>query len=261
MPKSPMRPDLLHAQASVDWTVSQLPSFRDRINAWLRKNIYVAFDDPDPSVPNDVVVVVERELFPLSFMVEAGAYLNALRSSLDILACILAARHGLPKPDEVYFPIAASAEVFKSPKSSAARFLNGLPENERAKIEALQPYGGGYSDGGAGNELLWSLHRLDIIRKHKRLLEPAIRPQTIVVSGWAPDLDDAFTPVVHGHVSVYDRTVIGLLTKGYRDKVQIACTPFIVFNEPMLVRYKPAIELLEEYAKLASAIIALFDSP
>jgi hypothetical protein len=253
-----MRPDLIHAQASVNWTVSQLPSFRDRINKWLRDNIYVDFDDPDPNVPNDVVVVVERELFPLSFMVEAGAYLNALRSSLDILACSLAARYGLPNADEFYFPIAASEQKFKASKFTA-QFLNGLPQAERDKIESLKPYARGYPNGG-GNDLLWSLHRLDIIRKHKRLLEQAIRPQTILVGGWAKGLDEAFTPVA-GYVNNCDKTVIGLLTKGYRDKVQISCTPLIVFNEPMLIQYKPAIELLEEYAQLATSIIALFDDP
>ena len=72
-----MRADLLNAQASVDWPVSQFPSFRDRMNSWLRKNITVAVEDGDPSIPNDIVVAVEKELFPLSFMVEAGAYLNA----------------------------------------------------------------------------------------------------------------------------------------------------------------------------------------
>ena len=198
-----MRVDLLNAQASVDWPVSQLPSFRNRVNSWLSANIYVSYEDPDPNVPNLVVVAVEKELFPLAFMVEAGAYLNAIRSSLDILACALAARYGIPKADEASFPIAPSEEAFASGKYKGVEFVKELPDGERAKIEALKPYAG-------GNDLLWTLHRLDITRKHKRLIEPAIRPQSIVVSGWANDLDKAFEPT-SGYVGVHDKTVIGLL--------------------------------------------------
>lgn len=250
-----MRADLLNAQASVDWPVSQLPSFRDRVSSWLNANIYVSYEDPDPNVENLVVVAVERELFPLAFMVEAGAYLNAIRSSLDILACALGARYGIPKADEASFPVAQSEAAFASGKYKGAEFLKALPESERAKIEALRPYAG-------GNDFLWTLHRLDITRKHKRLIEPAIRPQSIVVSGWTTDLDeDAFTPVLHGHVGVHDKTVIGLLSKTLGDRVTVRCTPFIAFNEPTLVRYKPAVAAIKEFADCATSIITLFDAP
>lgn len=248
-----MRDDLLHAQATTDWAVSQLPSFRDRIHSWLHQNIHVVLEDPDPEVPNDVVVAVEKELFPLSFMVEAGAYLNAIRSSLDILAYALAIRYGITKPDDSYFPVAASEKVFLSGGYKGAEFVKGLPQTERTKIESLKPYQG-------GNDLLWSLHRLDITRKHKRLIEPAIRPQTIVVSGWGRDLGQAFTPV-GAYVGVHDKTVIGLLSKSWRNKAEIKCTPYIAFNEPSLWGHQPVITVLREFASLAGSIIALFDNP
>jgi hypothetical protein len=247
-----MRDDLLHAQASIDWTVAQLPSFRDRIQSWVQKNIYVAIEQSDASTPNDIVVAVEKEFFPLSFMVEAGAYLNTLRSSLDILAYTLAVRHSVPKPDDVYFPIATSEKVFVSGGYKGAEFIKALPQSERAKIEALKPYQG-------GNELLWSLHRLDIMRKHKRLISPAIRPRTITVFGWG-DLADVFTPV-GGYVGVHDKTVLGLLAKSRRGDPQINCTPYIAFNEPNLLGQKPVIEVLREFAALASGIIKKFDIP
>ena len=44
-----MRYDLLHAQASVDWAVAELPSLNDRINAWLQFNLEVTIKDPDPN--------------------------------------------------------------------------------------------------------------------------------------------------------------------------------------------------------------------
>ena len=38
------------------------------------------------------------------FLVETGAYINAIR--MDILATALAHRHGMLKPEDVYFPVA-----------------------------------------------------------------------------------------------------------------------------------------------------------
>ena len=51
---------------------------------------------------------------PLAFSVEAGAYINAIRSSLDILAMALVRRHGLAIPeDKVSFPFFRTEEAFR----------------------------------------------------------------------------------------------------------------------------------------------------
>ena len=84
-----MRSDLLHAQASVDWTVSQLPAFNAQIKARLGFNLEIAVKIPDPDIPYDRVVMTGKEPLPLAFHAEAGAYINAIRSSLDILASAL----------------------------------------------------------------------------------------------------------------------------------------------------------------------------
>jgi len=41
------------------------------------------------------VVAVEKELLPIAFSVEVGAYINCIRSGLDILAMALVRRSGL----------------------------------------------------------------------------------------------------------------------------------------------------------------------
>jgi hypothetical protein len=79
-----MRDDLLHAQASVDWAETNLPLFKKRLDAWLRENVDVNIRELPPDVPNDIVVIAAKDPFPLGFQVEAGVYLNAIRSSLDI---------------------------------------------------------------------------------------------------------------------------------------------------------------------------------
>src|SRR4051794_35545949 len=103
-----MRDDLLHAQASIDWAVAQLPAFQKRLSAWVDENIEVVIEDSKSETADDIVVAVEKASLPLSFLVETGAYINAIRSSLDILATSLAYRYGVPKPDKCYFPFAGS---------------------------------------------------------------------------------------------------------------------------------------------------------
>jgi hypothetical protein len=100
------------AHASVDWAKTQLPAFKKRVDAWLKDNVHVATRELSPDVPNNVVVVEEKETLPLALQVEAGAYINAIRSSLDILACTLANRYCQALVDDAHFPVAKSAAVF-----------------------------------------------------------------------------------------------------------------------------------------------------
>jgi len=101
-----MRADLSPAQASVDWAVAQLPAFQGRLDIWLRDNIQVVVKELPADTPNNVILAVEKEPLPLAFNVEAGAYINAIRSSLDILAATLASRRRPALVDDAYFPVA-----------------------------------------------------------------------------------------------------------------------------------------------------------
>jgi hypothetical protein len=80
---------------------------------------------------------LERELLPIALSVEAGAYINAIRTSLDILAMALVRRHGLAIPENrVSFPIADSEEAFL--KKGGAPLLQQLPTDDRAKLLLLK---------------------------------------------------------------------------------------------------------------------------
>jgi len=197
-----MRDDLLHAQASVDWAVSHLPSLQKRLDAWTDANVGMAIEESEPENPYNLLVVVERDSLPLSFTVEVGAYINAIRSSLDILPTSLAHRYNMAKPDKAYFPIAASAAEFASGRSR--EFLKGLPTDARDIFEGLKPYDG-------GNAELWALHRLDILRKHQRLLEVHVRPATFKIMGWG--LSRHFT-LAETFMSANGNTVFGQIGIG-----------------------------------------------
>ena len=243
-----MRDDLLHAQASVDWAVAQFPSLAQRIDSWLKFNIEVAVEDPDPSVPNNVIVAVEKEPLPLALNVAVGAYINAIRSSLDILATSLAYRYRIGNPDKTYFPIVESESIFNGGKFKGAKFIKGLPKVERTAVELLKPYKG-------GNELLWPLHQLDIMRKHRRLIGVEATPQTFMVSGWG----DSITPVATGWMRANNKTVLALVRKD-APKAHVRFTPEVTIYEADLVERKGVIKALNQFASLADSIIKLFDS-
>ena len=192
-----MRDDLLHAQASVDWAVAQLPGLQARIDSWLPNNFEIVVREAPPPATNDVIVALLKQALPLSFNVEAGAYINAIRSGLDILATTLAYRYRIPKSKDAYFPVAKCRDAFK-----AAKFVKRLPSAARVIIEKLQPY-------HEGNDLLGSLHHLDIVRKHRRLLGVEAAPESFMISTWG----DTITPVATGWMRANDEIVLALVRK------------------------------------------------
>jgi len=249
-----MQDDLLHAQASVDWAVSQFPAFQARLDTWLHANLYTAIVELPPNAPNDVVVAREKEPLPLHFQVEVGAYINAIRSSLDILSATLASRHCPGLIDDAYFPIVASAQIFDLQRFKGHKFVQALPSAERSIIEALEPY---KRENGRGNDLLYALHKLDIVRKHVRLLAVEVRPQTIGYVGW--DLQSTFTPVATAWMrSADNEAVLGLLAKG-APRPQIDLTMQISLIETNYLVTRPIITALDDFATLAKAIIQKFD--
>ncbi len=249
-----MREDLLAAQASIDWAKTQFPSFHQRTQSWLNAHVKTTIRDPDPNVPNNVLVAFTEEPLPLALSVEAGIYIHVLRSSLDILATALAYRYSVPNPEDVYFPVAVSENVFASGGYKGVEFVKGLPAAQRALIEELKPYKG-------GNSVLWALHRLDILRKHKRLIEIAIWPGALRVTAMARYTGVQirwFTPVAD-FVSVHDETILGLIAKGTKAKADIV--PEIAINETDLLPRQAFIVALDDFAKLATDIVAKFDTP
>jgi hypothetical protein len=252
-----MREDLLHAESSVDWAKSQLPSFKKRLRAWLNKNVHTVSKEEPPNATHKVLVAIEKEPLPLTFQVEAGAYINAIRSSLDILACTLAERHCKSLIDEAYFPITHSPESFASAIATGngfkwAKFIKALPPKERGIIESLKPYKG-------GNGFLYPLHLLDIIRKHQRLLTVEIQPHLIKVSGWK-DAVKAFEPVSTGWIrSGNNETIIGHISRSAIEQPEIDLSMQICLDETMYLPHREVVATIYEFANSTKEIIAFFD--
>jgi hypothetical protein len=246
----PKRRDLLEAQAAVNWAMSKLPSFDKRLNTWIKRNFDMGIEETDPHIADDVLIAITKGYIPLEFNAEYGAYLNSIRTSLDLLATALACRHNIPKPDSHYFPVAKDLAHFQSNGLKGREFINELPVTERKMIEDLKPYKG-------GNDLLWLLHQLDIKRKHKRLIDFVVSPASFQIDGWGVKL----VPFSTGDVIHTDnKTMICLISKDSA-KPNILFIPQITICEKGLSLIdQPAIDLLGAFANLATSIIKSFDT-
>ena len=231
------KPDLAYAHASIDWAERQISPFESKLGVWLKDNVVVELRDNDV---NFILFLIEKEWLPLSFSVEVGAYINALRSSLDILATALALRHGVEPNRKIYFPIKRSLEDFAKDE-----FVNKMPNEVRRALAQLKPYDG-------GNQALYELHQMDVTRKHSRLLEVVVRPQTIKISGWGKAA--RFTPAAHP-VSANGETLLGFVEKG-SETPTIEIEPCVAISERgnSIV----ASGLLRRYVQAARVVVDAF---
>lgn len=100
---------------------------------------------------------------PESLPLIAGDAIQNLMGALDHLAYQLVCRDTggkPPKPSAVYFPIANDLSDYNANK---ARKLQGAAQRTINAIDGLKPYKG-------GDDMLWTLHRLNNIDKHRLLL-------------------------------------------------------------------------------------------
>jgi hypothetical protein len=240
-----LRPDLLEAQAAIDWPIEWLPDLTQRLNAWLERSITIEKRDAGENAEFDPIVAVETELLPLAFNVEVGAYINTIRSSLDMLAMSLMRRYDVPiKESQVSFPIAKDKAEFEK-----SELLRGLPDEPRGLMEAIRPY-------KEGNNLLFALHRLDILRKHRRLLKVELRPIHMSLTGTLKPGD--FEPLATGTIQVGSETVLGLMRKGVAPTL-VRSSFYVSIQEAEYLEKKPVIAVLHRLAMEAQTVINVFD--
>jgi len=130
------------------------------IDAYRQTKPYSLKPDPYEIKSGDAVQITLPETIPPILAVIAGDVLHNLRSALDHLVCKLAIRNGSSTCTGVSFPFAKNASLFEE---EAARKIKPLSLEAQQFIKGLRPY-------EDGNHLLWTLHRLNIIDKHRLLV-------------------------------------------------------------------------------------------
>jgi hypothetical protein len=158
-----MRDDLLDVYAGISWADAQLEVLKARLDTWRGKSPYKVIEEFQPYNGEKVYKLADVEALPAIVNVEAGLILNALRSTLDVLANKLAARNGFPNPKDVQFPISRCRDAFFHGKHAGHKEIKRLSAADRKIIEDLEPWAGGHPH-------LFDLHTLDTLRKHRRLV-------------------------------------------------------------------------------------------
>jgi hypothetical protein len=243
-----MRDDLLDAQAVIDWAVSDLPILKRKIDAWRKDKPYTLIGDLDAQSGKKLIRLANVKPVPDIISAEAGVILHAVRSSLDMLAVALAERNGAIDPKDVYFPIWRDRAAFDNPRDTTGKKIKRLSAADQAAIKNLKPYKG-------GNHYLAALHELDLTRKHRRLVSVQPLPHVWLVSHEAAANDVRFRPEWSG----FQNDAIIATGPAHASESYITLEVEIRFTQPRTVSFKPLIEVLNDFASLASSIIWLFN--
>ena len=99
---------------------------------------------------------------PKELALVAGDIIQNLRSSLDQLAYQLFIKNSSSNQSarHIYFPISKDVDSYNTRK---LRDTEGLSATAKSLIDTVMPYKG-------GNDMLWQIHELNIIDKHRTLL-------------------------------------------------------------------------------------------
>lgn len=196
------------------------------------KDFYAAFDAFRDDHPHEVGIKTDPQTgdvtyylthvpeIPLDLPLMAGDALHNLRSTLDHLAYKLVVAAGNAPGEKTAFPIYESQAKYEE---YSPRRLLGMHPLAIRKIDALCPYKGG--GGGSpfrpgspylgGSDLLWILHKLDIIDKHRLILTLATgqfveglpeSKQTGFVAAWESKYKSGAPPGLSRGIIVKART-------------------------------------------------------
>lgn len=140
----------------------QMKELGDALKSFFRTKPYKFSGKPNPQAREVVYTMDAVKPIPPEIPLIAGEIIQNLRSALDHLAyqlyCI--GTKGATVNKQIAFPIAESKLKYDEIKPSRTK---GMSSAAIAAIDAVQPYGG-------GNDVLWHLHALNNIDKHRLIL-------------------------------------------------------------------------------------------
>jgi hypothetical protein len=185
----------------------------------------------------------------------AGDAIQNIRTALDYLACLLWGRTNRGEC-KVSFPITDTAAKYKS---EGLGKIKGMRQDAIDAISAVEPYHGGKGD------ILWRLHRLSIIDKHRLpitvaganlgahlpSLYPEMFPESAKSNPWILDVSQMRCPLK-------DNDVIFRDDSGRELKQDLQFPFFIALDEVGIFSCKPLIPALKEMADSVRSIVSSF---
>ena len=246
-----MRADLSDAYAAIEWGESQFPVIAGRFRDWEAANVQLVPVDLNPPMRKMAAVARAKEPLPGVFHAEIGSIIGSFRSALDLLGAAMAARNGKAPSRDTHFPIFRSQQDMIDPLEGIEG-KKWLSAAERKIIKSLLPYDG-------GDDLLWSLHQLDILRKHERLVTCVVNPQIVYAAGRGMVFPSRS---IHDPFDLKDEPVL-FEFPGDAPQPDAQLSVQVTFNEIgfSAVYRQPLLPTLVDFANLVRQIIGLFDRP
>lgn len=147
---------VVRAEAHFETLTREIHAFRDT-------NPFQISTRNDPASGQTIYFASRAEPCPEAIALTTGDVMQCLVTALDHLAYQLVAREvGDPPPNanKIYFPVAKDAQSFPDDRD---RKMRGAHPDTFIILDGLEPYKG-------GDDVLWRLHKLNNIDKHRTLL-------------------------------------------------------------------------------------------
>jgi hypothetical protein len=207
-----------------------------------RLNVVGTHTDPKTRA----VAYFHADLPVLSFnaLAAAGDIVHNLRSSFDHLAGqLVIVGSGNEPTRRVEFPIAKDFATYEAEK---ARKVEGMTELAIKYIDNLKPYKG-------GNQLLWRIHELDNIDKHRTLF--TVAKDYLFIDDWMPMIGSpywlktgdphfagVFDPEVEKDAQLEIEKAFGKAKVTQSDALLPSMQDLISFTEETTFSFKPLLE-------------------
>ncbi len=206
--------------------------------------------EKDPNSPNHLWTLRVKNEVPCHLSAIIGDAIHNLRASLDLLASDLVSMAG-GSTKNVYFPFGDDADGFE--EMIKKRHLDQAGDDVVEMVRSLKPYKG-------GNELLRTIHDLDITDKHKTLIPTAHYAgiknfQMLNASGPLLTINNMHCGPIR------DGMVLMSLPPARNVSIGQTFQPSlrITLNEGPLARDKDIIEALKEFTSLIERIVRTFE--
>lgn len=174
-----------------------------------------------------------------------GDAVHNLRTALDHLACELARSVGVKDPMD-YFPIFETRDIYEAKSPGKTK---GIPQEAKTFIDqSICPYGG-------EDDLLWGLHGLDRIDKHRLLLAV-----TTVTRSWGASLGSEAKLYQFSFIppAMKAGEVIGEVEGNHESDTQMSITADIAFGEPEVLKGQTLFPILPIIAEHVEGILLKF---
>ena len=261
---------LIGIRAKIERSKHHINDLERRLHTFRESRPYRLISEPDADARQQLCKVRVHAAIPPELAVVAGEIVHQLRSSLDHLAWQLWDKNGRVKlrEDKVYFPVYEADDKYNAERPNK---VEGVFAPAAVRIlDDLKPY-------AAGNDLLWKLHKLNNIDKHRHLSVVACALESVGLlisgAGFNPPENAARFDMLKPQSAGDELRVIedGAVVCAYGSFTPPGCLPVsnvdmnlqaifeIVFGEPRVVRGEPVLHLLHQLTGLTDGIVSLFE--